>query len=272
MENKFPLRFFIITFLWSWVFWGLGILLGSGNSQILMEMAKSGIELPLLFIGACGPVIGAFFSVRTIGGKGSIKPFVKNFLSLKFGWKGWLSIFIVLGLSTFIAWIIPEFFGKERISTYLPSIYIFPAYLLLMVFLGGGQEEIGWRGYILSFLEKKFGLIIGSLILGIIWAIWHLPLWFFPGSTQVFMNFFAFMLATIGYSYFFSWIIKASGNRLLSGLFAHGVANAFIPLFPTLILEHNVSQIRWWIYCSLIFIIGIIFVIIRTIKSRNNGT
>ena len=272
MESKIPLRFFIITFLWSWIFWGAAILLSGDSNGLLVELSISGIESILSIIGIFGPVIGAFASIRTINGKGSLKPFVKSFLSLKFGWKVWLAIFLVLGISTFIAWIVPEYFGKERIHTYLPSIFIFPAYLLIMVFFGGGQEEIGWRGYILPFLEKRFGLIIGSLILGIIWAIWHIPLWFMPGSTQVFMNFFAFMLSAIGYSYFFSWVIKASGNRLLSGLFAHGVANAFIPLFPTLILEHNVNQIRLWIYALLIFTIGIFIVAIRTIKNRNNGT
>ena len=273
MENKFPIRFFILTFLWSWLFWGIAILIGSGNSQDFSEMITStSIEMPLMLIGACGPVFGAFISLRTINGKSAIKPFIKQFFSLKFGWKVWLTIFLVLGLSTFVAWIVPEFFGHNRISPYLPSVYIFPVYLLLMIFFGGGQEEIGWRGYILPFLEKRFGLIIGSLILGIVWAIWHLPLWFMPGSTQVFMNFFAFILTAIGYSYFFSWVINASGNRLFSGLIAHGTANAFIPLFPTLIMEHNVSQIRLWIYCSLIFTIGILFVIIRTVKSRNNGT
>jgi membrane protease YdiL (CAAX protease family) len=273
MENKFPLRFFIFTFLWSWFFWGIAILLGNGNSKDLSELlTSSGIEGPLMTIGIFGPAFGAFVSLRTINGKGSIKPFIKSFLSLKFGWKVWLSIFLVLGLSTFIAWIIPEFFGHERILTYLPSVYIFPVYLLLTVFFMGGQEEIGWRGYILPFLEKRFGLIIGSLILGIVWAIWHLPLWFIPGSAQGFYNFFVFMLGCIGYSYFFSWVIKASGNRLLSGLFVHGVANAFVPLFPTVIMEHNVSQIRLWIYVSLTLIIGIIIVSIRTIKERKTGT
>ena len=57
-----------------------------------------------------------------------------------------------------------------------------------MVFLGGGQEEIGWRGYILPFLENKFGRWLGSGILGLIWAFWHLPLWFIPGTNQTYGN------------------------------------------------------------------------------------
>ena len=274
MDNKIPLRFFVITFLWTWFFIGAIFLFAKIGVVFESNTFTSSIGLPppLLIVGAFGPAIGALISLRSIKGKGAIKEFLKRFLSLNFGWKVWISIFLILGIPTIIAWIIPELFGENRLPTYLPNGFIFPLYLLLMVFFGGGQEEIGWRGYILPFLEKRFGLIIGSLILGIIWAVWHLPLWFISGSTQAYMNFFLFMVLSIGYSFIFSWITKTSGNRLLSGLFAHGTANAFIPLFPTLILKQNVKQVRFFIYSLLILVIGIIIVILRSVKNRKNGT
>ena len=267
MENKVPMRFFVFTFLWSWVFFGMAVFFGYGNTNDSMFSAP-GIELVLMIIGAFGPAVGAIGSIYTIEGKGSLKTFFKSFFSLKFGWNVWLLIFLILGISNIIVWIIPEFFGEERISTYLPSVYIFPIYILMMIFFGGGQEEIGWRGYIMPYLEKKYGLIIGGLVLGIVWAVWHLPMWFLPGSSQIYMNFFGFTLLCIGYSYFFSWIIKKSGNRLFSGLVVHGAANAFAALFPFVIMTENAKQIRMWMYFILIFTIGIIIVIIRTYKSR----
>ena len=271
MENKIPIRFFTITFLWSWLFMGIAIFIGRMNPQDNM-FASPGIDLAIMIIAAFGPAIGTIVSVYTIEGKGSLKKFFKPFLSLNFGWKVWGAIFFVLGIPTVIAWIMPEFFGEDRIQTYLPSVYIFPIYILMMVFFGGGQEEIGWRGYIMPYLEKKYGLIIGGLILGIVWAIWHLPLWFLPGSSQSYMNFFGFMLGTIGYSYFLSWVIKASNNRLFSGLVAHGVANAFAALFPWAIMTENASQTRFWIYVTLTLTVGIIIVIIRMCKSRKTST
>jgi len=266
MDKKIPIRFFIITFLWSWLFFGLAILF-SGNSQDFSEMlTTAGIDFFLMVVGAFGPAVGAIFSIYTIEGKGTLKIFFRQFLSLKFGWKVWLSIFLVLGITSIIAWIIPEFLGEDRLPMYLPSIYVFPIYILIVTFFGGGQEEIGWRGYIMPYLEKKYGLIIGGLILGIVWAIWHIPMWFLPGSSQMYMNFFGFMLVTIGYSYFFSWIIKASSNRLLSGLVVHGVANAFDALFPYLLMSESVKQTRMWLYNILILIIGLIIVLTRTHK------
>ena len=270
MDNKIPVRFFLVAFLWSWiilvpiaVLTRLGILEIDVVNNLL-------VALPIMFIGALGPAAGAFFSLYTINGKGAIKEYCKKFVSLKFGWKAWISMFLILGGAYFIAWIIPEFFGENRIPAFIP-IYIFPIYLLINIFMGGGQEEIGWRGYILPFLEKKYGLIIGSLILGIIWAIWHIPLWFIPGTTQVYMNFIAFTFMTIGYSYIFSWIIELSNKKLFSGLVIHGIANGFAGIFPTLVMDKNTKQIRFWIYTIIILIIGIIIVSIRTYKNRKTS-
>jgi len=264
MENRIPIRFFIVAFLWSWIILvPIAFLINFGIIQI--DVSNLLIALPISLMGALGPAAGAFFSLYTINGKGAVKEYCKKFISLKFGWKPWISMFLILGGAYFIAWIIPEIFGEKRILPFIP-IYIFPIYLLLMIFMGGGQEEIGWRGYILPFLEKKYGLIIGSLILGIIWSIWHVPLWFIPGSTQVYMNFIAFTFMTIGYSYIFSWIIELSSNKLFSGLVAHGIANAFAVIFPTIIIDKDANQIRFWIYTVIILVIGIIIVLIRTYK------
>ena len=270
MDNKIPIRFFLVAFLWSWIILvPIAVLTKIGILEI--DVNNLLIILPISFIGALGPAAGAFFSLYTIDGKGAIKEYCKKFISLKFGWKAWISMFAILGGAYFAAWIIPEFFGENRVSPFIP-IYIFPIYLLLMIFIGGGQEEIGWRGYILPFLEKKYGLIIGSLILGIIWAIWHIPLWFIPGTTQAYMNFIAFTFMTIGYSYIFSWIREISNNKLFSGLFVHGIANGFAVIFPTLVMDKNANQIRFWIYTVIILIIGIIIVSIRTYKSRKTST
>jgi membrane protease YdiL (CAAX protease family) len=55
--------------------------------------------------------------------------------------------------------------------------------MILMMFLGGGQEEIGWRGFALDRLLSRHNDFIASLILGTIWGLWHLPLWFMMTSS-----------------------------------------------------------------------------------------
>jgi uncharacterized protein len=55
-------------------------------------------------------------------------------------------------------------------------VFVFPVVWLFMVVLGGGQEEIGWRGYAMPLLESRYGLWTGNLVLGLVWSLWHVPL------------------------------------------------------------------------------------------------
>ncbi len=257
MDNKVPIRFFTVTFLWSWLFWLPFVLAGAG----IIDLGDAGaaLRMPVLIIGAFGPAAGAWYSIRTLRGKGAFRRFMKSFTDLRFGWKVWSAIILIPGIINLAAWYLPELAGHERLPMLLPGLYAFPVMWLVMVFLGGGQEEIGWRGYIMPILESRYGLWLGNIILGVVWAVWHIPLWFIPGTSQVYFPFVAFTIGLIGMSFFFSWVIKASGGRPFSGLVVHGTINAFIPLFPTVIMDANAVQWRFWIQQVMILAVGILF-------------
>jgi uncharacterized protein len=257
MNDKIPFRFFVVTFLWSWILWlPFVLVIPAGDTSL-----RSILLMPALFLGAFGPALAAFYSVWSLKGKAALREFLKSFLSMRFGWKVWLSIFIVLGCVNLTAWYIPELFGYDRLQMLLPTIYVFPIVWLFMVVLGGGQEEIGWRGYIMPILESRFGLWAGNIILGLVWSLWHIPLWFIPETNQVYMPFAAFVLGHIGLSFFLSWVIKTSGGKPLSGLIAHGTSNAFVAIFPTFVMSFNVIQWRFWIHEILILLVGFVFMI-----------
>jgi len=267
---RFPFRFFLITFIWSWVLW-TPLVLGSFKIVPISDKYLSFLTMPIILLGAFGPLVGALFAFREDQGfQGSSVKYLRSFLDLRLGWKGYLMPLLILGSSTFIAWFLPELVGDKRLPMLLPSIWFFVPYIVFMTFLGGGQEEFGWRGYALPLLEKQFGIWYANIILGVIWACWHLPLWFITGSNQIYMNFGGFILLLIGYSFIFSWIRKVSGNRPFSGLYTHGVANAFIPLMPILILQKDVPQQRFWIWVTLTLFIGISITFFRKENSVNN--
>lgn len=268
---RFPYRFFIITFVFAWVLW-TPFVLGSLNIIFISDKLLSLLTMPIIMLGAFGPLAGALFALRKgQGEKGSTVKYLRSFLDLHLGWKGYVMPVVILGSSTFIAWFLPELFGEKRLPMLLPSVWVFVPYVLIMIFLGGGQEEFGWRGYALPLLEKQFGIWYANIILGVIWACWHLPLWFIAGSNQVYMNFGGFILLLVGYSFIFSWIRKISGNRPFSGLYTHGVANAFIPLMPIIILQKDIPQPRFWIWVSLTLIIGIAINIFRKENHINDA-
>jgi membrane protease YdiL (CAAX protease family) len=262
---KFPYQYFIVTFIWSWLIWLPLVLAGFGILPLGRNLLNT-LSLPLSILAAFGPAAGAFYCLRTFNGQGAIRQYLRGLLDLHFGWRAWLLPVLILGGSTWLAWILPELWGAPRLEMLLPSIWIFPPYFLIMVLLGGGQEELGWRGYILDPLEERLGPWLANLVLGVIWATWHLPLFFIPGTSQNYMSFWGFMLLTIGYSWFFAWVRQVSGKRTLAGLMTHGWANAFIPLFPTLVMTSGTAQPRFWIWVSLTFVIGLITMIIRSRK------
>jgi uncharacterized protein len=267
MNNKvrFPFRFFIITSIWSWILW-TPLVLGSLKIIAVSDKLLSIMTLPVIILGVFGPLAGALFALHHDHDKGSSGKYLRSFLDFNLGLKAYIIPIVIFGGSTFIAWFLPELFGENRLPMLLPSVWVFLPYLIFMILLGGGQEEFGWRGYALPLLEKKFGLWFANTILGIIWACWHIPLWFITGTSQSYMNFGGFILLMVGYSFILSWIRKISGDRPFSGLYVHGLFNAFIPLMPTLILQKNMPQPRFWIWVTLTLLIGILITIFRDKK------
>ncbi len=264
---RVPLRFFVVTFAWSWIVWAPLALAGLGVVQLDDEL-QALLTFPALVLGAFGPAVGTIFAIWTLDGRAAVATFLRRFASLRFGWKAWLAMFAVLGAVNVVAWYLPELFGYARPPMLLPTALVFPVWWLLMVFLGGGQEEIGWRGYIMQPLEERFGLWGGNVVLGVVWSAWHAPLWFVPGSTQASMPFVAFTIGTIGLSFFFSWLMKASGDRPMAGLMVHGTYNAIIPLFPTIATDADASQVRWWLHQVLLLLVGTVF-LLRVARRRD---
>lgn len=250
MTTDIPFRFFISTFAWSWLFWlPLTTLSGLAISEILVY--------PAMFLGAFGPAFGACYSVWSLQGRGALLEFLKPFAALNIGWTLLVKIFLILGTVNAVAWFVPEMFGHERLGMLLPSIWVFPAVWLFMILLGGGQEEIGWRGYILPFLESRFGLWKGNILLGIVWSLWHLPLWFVPQANQGHMPFAAFVIGLIGLSFIFSWVMKAAHGKPFAALIAHGTSNALIALFPTFEQVAAGFQLRFWLHEALLLAMGV---------------
>jgi len=264
MNNNFrsPLRFFLVTFMWSWIIW-TPLILGSNKIIPVSDKLLSIATIPIIMIGVYGPLAGALFALHKEKGKGSMKKYLRSFLDFRLGWNAYVLPILIFGGSTFIAWFSPELFGEERLPMLLPSLWTFIPYLLIMILLGGGQEEFGWRGYALPILESKYGTWFANIILGIIHAFWHLPLWFITGTSQTCMNFGGFILLIVGYSFILSWIRKISGNKPFSGLYSHGLANAFIPFMPTLIMQKNVPQPHFGIWVILTLLIGILITVFR---------
>jgi membrane protease YdiL (CAAX protease family) len=92
-------------------------------------------------------------------------------------------------------------------------------------------EELGWRGYALDRLQLKWSAVSASLILGVVWALWHLPLFFIEGSFQhdavgfATTGFWLFMAGIVALSFAFTWIYNNTERSILGIIVLHGWVN-----------------------------------------------
>lgn len=104
-------------------------------------------------------------------------------------------------------------------------------YLLPALFAGGvvlgGLEEVGWRGYLLPGLQDRWSALTASLAVGVVWAVWHAPLFLMSGTTQASTAFGWFMLQALGLSVVFTWLFNATGGSMLLAVLVHGALNAW---------------------------------------------
>lgn len=86
-------------------------------------------------------------------------------------------------------------------------------------------EEIGWRGFALPRLADRFGLRIASLVLGVIWAIWHLPQFYIAGADTYHQSFLVWGAQVVAMSTAFAWLYSKSGGSLLLVMLMHSAIN-----------------------------------------------
>ena len=93
---------------------------------------------------------------------------------------------------------------------------------MFVALIGGGlDEEMGWRGYALPRLQGRLGPMTANLLLGVVWAFWHLPLWFVPGSFQAGTPFGLYVASTTALSFLIGWVYNGTGGSLLLAILAH---------------------------------------------------
>ncbi|WP_165861312.1 CPBP family intramembrane glutamic endopeptidase [Paenibacillus paeoniae] len=92
--------------------------------------------------------------------------------------------------------------------------YDFPIYIAVLsipvLIIGGGLEELGWRYILQPFLETRFSSITSALLTSCIWALWHLPLFFIPGTSQFNWSFGLFCISIVGMSFALAVIYRIS--------------------------------------------------------------
>lgn len=167
-------RYVIFTYL---LFWFM-VLAICGTASMVFQASPLTMRW-LANLCAWSPTFSLLIMFKKLKPEITLRQFFKNAFSGNFK----LNLFIlstcsIIGgtlLSVFILSIIEN---RSFSSFFTLGMYSLPLSFLLSLLSGPTGEESGWRGYLRCELEKRFGFIKGSFILGSIWAFWHTVLWF----------------------------------------------------------------------------------------------
>jgi membrane protease YdiL (CAAX protease family) len=119
-------------------------------------------------------------------------------------------------------------FGRDSI------IVMLAATLLSTAVLGQSGEELGWRGYALPRLAARFGLGGASVILGLAWATWHLPLFYLHGAVTFGQSFPVYLAQVTALSVALAWLYWRTGGSLLLTMLMHAAINNTKDIVPSI--------------------------------------
>ncbi|HWQ20912.1 MAG TPA: type II CAAX endopeptidase family protein [Methanotrichaceae archaeon] len=232
--------FFVLAYVLSWLAWLLPTL-GFGET----------IALAGLYAGGFGPAAAAVIITWCSGE--SVLKWARSI----FHWRvqpKWYAValglpILLMGLAS-IAFAI---FGLQIDLSLLPGrLPMYLPMLALTALAQGGNEEPGWRGFALPRLEERHVPVVTTLILGAIWAFWHLPvLAANPAETQHGMSLIALMpivlvtaINIISLSFVYTWIYNSTGSVLLCILLhaSANTANGLLIPMPDAALQGDLYQ------------------------------
>jgi len=113
-------------------------------------------------------------------------------------------------------------------------LYIMVLAIAISTWVQAG-EEVRWRGYALPRMAARLGLARASLLLGVIWAVWHLPLFFIPAGDTYGQSFPVFLLQVTALSVAMAWLYWKTGGSLLLTMILHAAVNNTKDIVPSVV-------------------------------------
>lgn len=214
------LVFVAITFGLSWSLWGTLLVVFDGNDL-------GGLAGPL---GAFAPPIAA--ALLTWRSGAGMRSFWSPILDWRIG-RWWIVVFATPGAVLAIGWVVMAALDRPLFPESMPSLVTLPLLILFMVLIGGGQEEPGWRGFALPRLQSMTNALGASVVIGVVWAAWHLPLFAFPGSGQAGLSLWIYFPYVVGISVLHTWVYNSTAGSVLAVMVLHALVNligGFIPM------------------------------------------
>ena len=267
--------FMLIAFGWSWFLWWLLFLSGivTMPAGIGTPETNLGSNLPLIILSLLspyGPTIGAFVVTAMTEGKPGVETLWRRFWNRNLSIK-WLVVILLFFPALYL---VANFVARTLDGQAYPFLtwpnqpwMFIPPFIANGLIHGGLSEEFGWRGYVLPRFQAKWNALVSSLVLGVIWGVWHLPL--LQAGMQSAHSVAELVLWQTLVAIFFTWVFNNTNGSILAVVLFHAMANSS-------------GEIVWccgsspWHFYGVYLLAGILIVIIfgpkNFVRQRPEGT
>jgi membrane protease YdiL (CAAX protease family) len=246
-DQKRLALFCTVTFGFSWIYW-LAVLASARH--------RIDYRVPLTPLGAFGPALGALVTAAVMGGRSEIGRLLRRLRTRGITWRG-------IGLAL-VAWpalvaiaIGAAGFGGAQLSVapQLSLAVVALSFIEILIFTAAG-EELGWRGYALPILLDRTRPDVASIIVGSIWAVWHLPLFWIPGTAQAAIPFGYFALAVIASSFVYTAVFRLTAPSVIAVMLLHTIADVSLSIAQIGWPQATDGAVFWFTYLGVLVLTG----------------
>jgi uncharacterized protein len=202
------------------VFWGPLALFKVPAISFVSDVRGPIWAIVLFLIGPFVPSLLAIFLTWRKEGESGLRSLGRSIQQFKLGWRWYAVTFLIVIAGTVGQVLLSKFIGNPF------DAHIFVTQLgsfLPLLILGPLSEELGWRGYALDRLQTRWNALVSSLIIGLVWSLWHLPLFLIPGTSQHEMGvpFIGFLIKLTSSSVLYTWLYNNTQRSLWSAILLH---------------------------------------------------
>jgi len=207
------------------------------------------LRLPdsLIALGGFGPSVSAFLVLALSSGKPGVLRLLRSIVHWRVGVIWYLVALLGLPVLNFLAFlVVPGVLGDlVAPDLRLPRIYLSEIAICLTIGIAPMWEEIGWRGFAQPRMQRRYGPVVGSLFLGALWGVWHLPFFFGPLArtgpdatlVSASISLVEFSIGLTGLSVVMAWVLNNCGGSTLMAILLHACFDssglAMVALFPS---------------------------------------
>ena len=232
--------FFIFAYAGTWLFELPYVLSEDGSGLLPFSSPVVQWMMPVSIF--MGPFLAAFVMTGVTEGRAGVRRFLRRFVLWQVGLRWYL--FALVGIPVIAVLsvvVVPGVLGSFQGLAAMAPLSLLGIFVYVF-FLGGALgEEPGWRGFALPRLQSLHGPLLGSLILGPLWGLWHLPLFFTPWNELTALNVVGYILTTTCLAIMYTWVFNNTKGSVLMAILIHASFNASVtgivaPLFPAPII------------------------------------